>query len=252
MDNLRISTITALSGFDTNIELKLLYDNIVIDDKIKFIQWGINNTKGKSNKINKRKIKKKEVFYNQVTIHYYLNKIINIKIFNNGQIQMTGLKEVEHGQIVVESICNLIKDINNQIKDNNNKIVDNKDFKVNKYKIVLINSDFDIKYNVNRDILHRHLINMNIFSSYEPLIYPGVNIKYFYNNIYNDGICKCTNICKGKGNAIGDGNCKRITIAVFKSGKIIITGANSFNQLLETYNFINNLMMINKEKFNLK
>ena len=36
------------------------------------------------------------------------------------------------------------------------------------------------------------------------------------------------------------------------SGSIIITGANNEDQLLEAYNFINNLMVVNKEKFILK
>tara|TARA_B100000900_G_scaffold379009_1_gene363588 strand:+ start:136 stop:900 length:765 start_codon:yes stop_codon:yes gene_type:complete len=254
MDNLRISTITALSGFDTNIDLKSLYDNIEINDKIRFIQWGVDNTKGTTNKVNKRprkNKKKKNVFYNQITLHYFVNKVINVKIFNNGKIQMTGLKGIEQGKGVVESIRNIIKKIDSKINDDD-KIADNKNFVVNKYEIVLINSDFNIGYNINRDILHRHIIQMNIFSSYEPLIYPGVNIKYFYNSDYNDGICKCSNLCNGKGNSNGDGNCKRITIAVFKSGSIIITGANSINQLLESYNFINNLMITNKENFILK
>ena len=254
MDNLRISTITALSGFNTNIDLKSLYDNIKISDQIRFIQWGVDNTKGTTNKVNKRprkNKKKKNVFYNQITLHYFVNKVINVKIFNNGKLQMTGLKQIEQGKEVVESIKNIIKKLNIEIKDDN-KIVDNKDFIINKYEIVLINSDFNVNYNIDRDILHRFIINMNIFSSYEPLIYPGVNIKYFYNKCYNDGICKCSNMCTGKGNANGDGNCKRITIAVFKSGSIIITGANTIDQLLESYNFINNLMITNKEKFILK
>ena len=44
-----------------------------------------------------------------------------------------------------------------------NKIIDNENFIMNKYQIVLINSDFDVKYSINRDILHRHIVNMNIF-----------------------------------------------------------------------------------------
>jgi len=253
MDNLRISTITALSGFDTNIELKSLFDNIEINDKIKFIQWGVENTKGETNKVKKRprkNKKKKNVFYNQVTLHYYLDKSINVKIFNNGKIQMTGLKEIEQGKKVVEGLLNIIKKLNSKLTEN--KIVDNENFVINKYDIVLINSDFVVNYNIDRDILHRYIINMDIFSSYEPLIYPGVNIKYFYNKNNKDGICKCHNRCTGKGNSIGDGNCKRITIAIFKSGSIIITGANTIDQLLETYNFINNLMIVNKDKFILK
>ena len=254
MDNLRISTITALSGFNTNIDLKSLYDNIDISDKIRFIQWGVANIKGKNDKVNKRprkNKKKKNVFFNQITLHYFLNKVINVKIFNNGKIQMTGLKEIEQGKEVVESIKNIIKNINSKIK-NDNKIIDNENFIINKYEIVLINSDFNVGYIINRDILHRFIVNMNIYSSYEPIIYPGVNIKYFYNTCYNNGICQCSKLCTGKGNSNGNGNCKRITIAVFKSGSIIITGANSINQLLKSYNFINNLMITNKEKFILK
>lgn len=252
MDNLRISTITALSKFDTNINLKLLFDNIKIDDSIKYVQWGLENNKGVNNKQKVRSRnseKKKNVFYNQVTVHYYLKKIVNVKIFNNGKIHMTGLKNIDSGKEIVEGLKHIIKKTNENTKDD---IIDDKDFNVSEYKILLINSDFVVNYKIDRNVLHRYIINMNIFSSYEPLIYPGVNIKYFYNKNNSDGICKCTCNCNGKGNSMGDGNCKRITIAVFMSGSIIITGANNEDQLLEAYNFINNLMVVNKEKFILK
>ena len=47
-------------------------------------------------------------------------------------------------------------------------------------------------------------------------------MKYFINTNTNDGICKCNSVCDGKGLANGDGDCKKITIAVFKSGKTIV------------------------------
>ena len=108
---------------------------------------------------------------------------------------------------------------------------------------VLINSDFDIKYSVNREILHREIINKGLYSSYEPCMYPGVNIKYYFNN-NNDkcGICKCTEKCNGKGRGCGNGQCKRVTIAVFASGKIIITGGRSIEQLVDSYNFIKGVL----------
>jgi TATA-box binding protein (TBP) (component of TFIID and TFIIIB) len=81
-----------------------------------------------------------------------------------------------------------------------------------------------------------------MYSSYEPTIYPGVNIKYFYNNINEAGVCNCSSKCNGKGSGKGDGDCKKITIAVFNSGKIIITGGNSFDQVLISYEFINSLL----------
>jgi len=91
--------------------------------------------------------------------------------------------------------------------------------------------------------LYKIIVNeYGLFSTYEPCIYPGVNIKYFWNSEYNNnGICKCTAKCNGKGKGNGNGNCKKITIAAFQSGNVIITGARDIDQILVTYNFINNI-----------
>ena len=59
-------------------------------------------------------------------------------------------------------------------------------------------------------------------------------------------------MCNGKGRGNGDGNCKKITIAVFKSGKVIITGGQNKQQLEESYRFIKNFIDSNKECFILK
>ena len=43
--------------------------------------------------IKKKKEKKKKIFYNRNTIHVIQDgKIMNVKLFNNGRIQITGLK----------------------------------------------------------------------------------------------------------------------------------------------------------------
>ena len=56
-----------------------------------------------------------------------------------------------------------------------------------------------------------------MYSSYELCIYPGVNIKYYYNKdsegTSNAGICKCSKCCNGKGCL--HGLCKKVTIVVF-------------------------------------
>ena len=116
--------------------------------------------------------------------------------------------------------------------------------KVSNYKIVLINSDFYAGFEIKRDKLHDFLVNKyNIFSSYEPCIYPGVNSKYYWNRKYMDkqflGKCYCSKICNGKGDGNGNGNCKKITISTFQSGSVIITGARSMDQINDAYAFIN-------------
>ena len=242
MDYLRISTITGTGALDTLLDLDELFKILEISDIIHYMDYGCNNYKGYSKKLEKKKRKKKntKVFYNQITLHFFhINKIVNVKLFNNGHIQMTGLKDISHLRDIIESIVSIISSYNrNEIIFSTNKnpsIIDT--------SIALINSDFDIKFEINREVLHREILNNGTYSTYEPCIYPGVNIKYFHNHS-NTGACCCEGPCDGKGK---NGACKKITIAVFKSGKVIITGANSLNQLDIAYHFIHKFLTDKKE-----
>ena len=146
---------------------------------------------------------------------------------------MTGLKRIDQGIDIIKLLVTnleLIDDI---------ELYDINDIKLD---IVLINSDFDIGYLIDRDVLYRHLIDMGIYVTYEPCMYPGVNIKYYYNNNQHTGISDCITQCNGKGTGCGDGQCKKVTIAVFHSGKIIITGGRSIDQINTSYVFINKVL----------
>lgn len=246
-DNLRISTITSVLKISSFIDLCKIYENIPISKYIPYIEYGVNNNpRGFSKKSLRKKRKKKEakIFYNQSTIHvFYNDKIMNVKLFNNGRIQITGLKEENQGDKLVNQLISYFKDFD--IFEDDVELIES--------KIVLINSDFDLGVGINRDILHREIIKNNIYSTYEPCIYPGVNIKYYLNNINDScGICECSKMCNGKGDGCGDGNCKKVTIAVFMSGKVIITGGQNKDQINESYRFINNFVMSRKELFELK
>ena len=105
----RVSTITcnANIGEDINLNLKMLFENILIIDKddtdgIVWAQYmkdgddlnrGIYPKKRRNSKKNKMK---KNRFDNQVTIIYKNDKYMpNVKIFKNGNIQITGIKIVK-------------------------------------------------------------------------------------------------------------------------------------------------------------
>ena len=246
MEHLRISTITCILQISSDINLKKIYDSVPITEYIPFIEYGSENIpKGFSKKMlrKKRKKTKKKSFYNQATVHVvHDGKIMNVKLFNNGKIQITGLKKVHQGPELIQLLIEYFKDLS---------ILDYDTFLMN-HKLVLINSDFDIGFEINREVLHREIIDSGVYSSYEPCIYPGVNIKYFMNTINFDGICDCSAMCNGKGRADGDGDCKKVTIAVFKSGKIIITGGQHTDQLEKAYRFIKNFIDERKELFVLK
>ena len=234
MENLRVSTITAIGRiFNNKVDLYKIFTSIDPNKVIRYIKFG----EFEKGVLEKRKKIKKD-FFNQMTIHIYDGKKkndgkINVKLFNNGRIQITGLILIEQGQFVIDILHEHLK---------NNKDIDiiNKDSI--KLDIVLINSDFDFGKPIDRELLYNYLLDQDIYVTYESCIYPGVNIKYYYLNNNISGICNCTNQCDGKGDGIT--TCKKVTIAVFHSGKVIITGGQSFDQIVKSYNFIN--IILNK------
>jgi len=241
---LRGSTITGISKFSKNINVDNLYLSLCEDDIIKFIEYG-EKYKGEIDRKNlkKRDKNKKKFFYNQITLHVYLkyldiDKKINVKLFNNGSIQMTGLKSIELGESTIQYLLDKIKGLNSEheiyITDETKEPL-----KLLEYYIAMINTDFDIGFKINREKLNRYLISIDIYTSFEPCIYPGVNIKYYYKTGKNNGICNCESVCNGKGK---DNCCKKVTIAVFNSGKIIITGGRNMEQCKEAYKFILNIL----------
>lgn len=271
---LRISTMTATCKTLLNVNLNVIYKYSSIQDYdndkegIIKIEFGDEDRRGTSKKdIENKKVKKKKVFYNQATIIFKIisentKKEVNMKVFTNGNIQMTGLKSAEDGKKAINLFYQETKNLKGIITNKENGSlntvngIDNPDdFEIKDFQIVLINSDYSTHFKIKRDVLHNILVkDYGIFSSYEPCIYPGVNSKYYWNNdyknkkIYKEGICHCTKNCTGKGKGCGNGNCKKITVSIFQSGNIIITGARSVEQINDAYEFINKVL---KKKYSL-
>ena len=270
--NYRISTITATASLNTEINLDLLYQslkpiceqgtNLLPEDegivyieygkkKVETIYKGISTSRSLNNDNNNNKIKR---FDNQVTIVYKTNmngikSMMNTKIFKNGNIQMTGIRDIEQGRQMVKNIANMIRNIYNNGETN---VVINIDTLIpDKYMLRLINSDFKIGYEIRREKLYNILCDQYMSCcSYEPCIYPAVKIKYYYNldNKLCDGNCYCSKKCIiGKSTGSGDTMCKKVTIAVFQSGCIIITGGQNIHQVDEAYRFINRVLFENDQ-----
>ena len=79
---------------------------------------------------NLEKINKK-LFYNQVTIILkYDDRCVNVKLFGNGSLHLTGCKSIEDGEFVTKSIYTKLKTLSNRTlpilltKDINNVLVD--------------------------------------------------------------------------------------------------------------------------------
>lgn len=160
-------------------------------------------------------------------------KEVNMKLFANGGIQMTGIVSKEFAYETIEWVLNIIKELPESPFTAAPKI--------ERFATQLINTDYALDKFINQDALHKILINeYNLFSMLEKTIYQGINTKFFYNSLNPDvGICKCKTFCKGQGSGDGEGECKRITMSIFRTGKIIITGAREIKQITAAYDFLN-------------
>lgn len=200
--------------------------------------------------LTKRK-KSKNIFFNQSTLvvrRQYTKtadgqpvyKEVNIKLFKNGGIQMTGIPSDSFAQETLAWLAKELALFSQPVLEG--------EAKPHKYNIQLINSDYHINGNINREKLHEILIGRyNLFSSFESTIYQGCDTKYFYNESAppgsTEGVCPCGDtICVGNGDGRTLGQCKEITISPFHTGSIIITGARRFEQIDKAYVFINKIL----------
>lgn len=253
--NLRISTMVITAHWGTSIQLDQLFESLrSVILPIWYPEEGIlkfehkNMVLGSSYKdiFTNRKITSKS-FFNQSTIvlrrkisdddeknegdHHW--KEVNVKLFANGGIQMTGVTSEPFARRAMEWLLHTIQ----ALPESPFPVPPS----IQRFSIQLINTDYALNKFINQDALHKILINeYNLFSMLEKTIYQGINTKFFYNTRDPGvGICQCKQFCKGQGTGEGEGECKRITMSIFRTGRIIITGARQIHQIDAAYEFLN-------------
>lgn len=248
----RVSTITCNGSVGCHINLHLFYEHVNLSEQCNvgnfvWVEFGTSKSRGVYPKKRKTNMSDRKSFDNQVTIIYKIdeNYAPNLKVFRNGNIQMTGIRSPEDGKRMIENIANEIRRIAHDVDPS---IANVENIQPSDFKIRMINSDFAFEFRIRRKDLHTLLISnkYNTISSFQPGTYPGVKIQYFWNEKSKNktGHCECGFPCYGRGEngTIGsepfDGQCKKVTISVFESGKILITGATSYAQIDEAYAYI--------------
>lgn len=230
-----ISTMTIVCKIDTifnvyNIAryIDLKHTSIISVKHGKSDDPTTNRTLLTKSQTEKNKKKGKKAFYNQVSIQVKTKSgLLNVKLFLNGSIQMTGCKSIESVAEAITTLFDELKTVKAIVNYKSNKIED-KPFVVNiatlkaenvyGFKICMINSNFSIGFEIDRDSLFAILLQDNVKCSFDPIIHACVNIKFEHPE-------------------------KTISIFVFESGAIIITGARSCNQIIMAYNFINKYLL---------
>jgi len=247
---LRISTMTMTANWGLEINLNLLFQQlrkhlipigVYGPGILKFEHKGEVFGACYKDLFTNRKATDKS-FFNQSTIVLRQPfsggwKELNMKLFGNGGIQMTGVTSQPFAVAAVEWLLELIKTMDQSpfLK------TDGKEPAVTKVDVSLINTDYSLSHDIQQDRLHQLLMEeYHLFSMLEKTIYQGVNTKFFYNTKnQGSGVCSCKGFCKGQGTGDGEGECKRITMSIFRTGKIIITGARTMDQINAAYVFLN-------------
>jgi hypothetical protein len=268
----KISTITATGIIDADVDLGALFDGVSIDELgIVYAEFGSRKTesifKGHAKKLTiaRRCGGTPKRFDNQITLIFRYRKPtsddadrvvgVNVKVFRNGHIQMTGLRDVEQGKEVIRMLMDKLVELDGRCGSDGAILAPHGEggfvsLSMTEYKVRLINCDFRVGFEIRRDQLYRCVCQRyKLACSFEPCIYPGCKIQYWYNSQYPEraGVCKCVSRCNGKGCGHGDGACKKITVAVFQSGCVIITGGQSIEQVRTTYAFVVSLLLEHKE-----
>ena len=254
-NGISISTMCASCKLNTrlnipNIEKYLLlnHDDILTVKKSKESMRTLIAIKNKPKRMkkidtkNKQKDTSKNHFYNQITVVVRvtndqvndLNEVpkINMKLFRNGSVQMSGCKSIKNINIALNKLISKLKEVKAKIEDGaivEKTFIEEPDLiSVKDFKIDMINSNYKVSMQIDRDKLYNLLIKKKIKSSYEPCIRACVIIKYipFVENIEQ----------------------KEVSVFVFQKGNIIITGARSQSHIISAYNYMNEILLSHKDE----
>lgn len=208
---------------------------------------------------------KKRTFDNQISFVFKMNEDYypNVKVFQNGNIHITGSRSIEDIdkplRVLIKELQRIYKEVDRDIIEFNDDInVKINDLIYSDIQIFMINTDFKIftdkektnNFTIKRRVLHDLLIQDDkVIARFDPSTYPGVKIEYWWDksSVERDGSLHHDKRNVKSKSTIKDG-IKKVTIAVFESGSVLITGAISIEQVDEAYDYILKVLNENKEK----
>ena len=208
-----------LVGLD-NVDQFIITQIINPNGRIKFkdirkISIGLSNKD-----ITSYRSKKKSAFYNCFVLILRvcdkdIFKEIHVKVFNTGKLEIPGIRTDSLLIKVLDLLVNTLRPLTN---------IENLNYNINNCETVLINSNFNCGFFINRDKLLDILkYKYKIDCIFDACQYPGIQCKYHH----------------------VDSNEKeyRISFMIFRTGSILIVGKCDEEILDIIYNYIKNLLI---------
>ena len=192
---------------------------------------------------------------------------LSLKVFKNGSFTLTGLRSIDGIPTIIRTVDYTIKNYNDVIVLNDNS----KNCIMENVRISMLNTNFrinkQIRQNTLNSILNKPEYNIsnggNIkMSSFDRDKYIAINVKY----IYREKMEKELEIANKKKKLKELNNQKpknkdlfltrkgreklpgEVTLLIFGSGAIILTGGKDPIELMKAYTFINDILIKHKQE----
>jgi uncharacterized CHY-type Zn-finger protein len=174
--------------------------------------------------------KKKSAFYNcfVIILRLKVNEIFkefHVKVFNTGKLEIPGIQNENTFEVILNEVKNILQ----------NHINTPLNYNLDTNETVLINSNFNCGFFINRETLYDLLkYKYNIQSIYDPCSYPGIQCKFYFNpdvDIQNGYQISAENKHLYK-------NVKEVSFMIFRTGSVLIVGKCDENVLMIIYDFL--------------
>ena len=174
--------------------------------------------------------KKKSAFYNcfvlitRMRVHEIF-KEFHIKVFNTGKLEIPGVQSEAIFEMVLSQVLEILQPYVEGVIG----------YKDDTTETVLINSNFNCGFFINRETLYDILkFKYNIQSIYDPCSYPGIQCKFYYNpDIGLQNGCQISEENKHLYK-----NVKEVSFMIFRTGSVLIVGRCDENVLMIIYEFL--------------
>ena len=192
--------------------------------------------------------KRKSAFYNcfVVILRVLRNnayKEIHVKVFNTGKMEIPGIQD---STILNEVLTLLVKILTPLVDIKDDKPLE---FLDNKSETVMINSNFNCGYYINREKMYKLLkTKYKINSNFDPCSYPGIQCEFYHDSVIKEqhGVQPTTerNASNIKTNDAKQSSISKISFMIFRTGSVLIVGKCSEEILYEIYHFLCNIFEI--------
>ena len=185
--------------------------------------------------------KKKSAFYNCFVLIVRMKiadlfKEFHVKVFNTGKLEIPGVQNETTFQLLLTEVIQILQPF----------IADKLSYKDDSEETVLINSNFNCGFYINREELYDILkMKYNIQSIYDPCSYPGIQCKFYYNP---DVGIQCGSQISEENKSLYK-NINEVSFMIFRTGSVLIVGKCDENVLMIIYEFLK--VVLNNEYKNI-